>query len=237
MIASRLLRPIAVIVMALAAGSLLTSPPGSVAATPSDSPRGAAIDGSEDTPTSKTLDAPSFQDLDALGLRPKTMYSNAAAIQELAEIKSIEWEGKPFKSLNFGVLATYRYTLPEPGDLKREDTELPARFRGQIPARIRELNEQDVVLTGFVVPLEVEKGKLKSFVLVRNQMMCCYGVVPEINEWVHVIGEGSYRAPFVQDVPIRAYGKLEVGERIRGGQVMSVYRLRLTHAEATAPAE
>jgi len=226
------LRPVAVSLLALAAGVWLTAPQGGTAA-PSETKRGAAIDGSEDRDTSPTATKPSFAEIDAMGLRPKAPPTELIALKETADVVPVEKDGKPFKQVTFGKLASYKYTLPQPGELKRDATELPASFRGQIPARILELNEQNVAVTGFVIPLEVEKGKLKSFVLVRDQMMCCYGVIPQINEWVHVTTEEGYRAPFIQDVPVRVFGRLEVGEVLRRGQVMSVYRLKAMDLDQT----
>jgi hypothetical protein len=216
--------------MALLAGMIITAPgSGTNSSAP---PRGAAIDGSEDdAPTTGTLKNPDFNQLDSLGMRRTELPDEITELPENTEVTQVTKGGKIFKSLNFGLLAGFKYTPPYPGEIPHDSTILPDAYKGQIPGGILELTGQEVAITGFVVPLEVERGRLKSFVLVRNQLLCCFGVIPQMNEWVHVTMEGRYRAPFLLEIPVTAYGKLEVGETIRRGQVMSIYRMKLTNLE------
>ncbi len=74
----------------------------------------------------------------------------------------------------------------------------------------------------------------EGFVLVRNQMFCCFGAVPMMNEWLHVKMEGDARAPFIADVPIRVYGTFDVGEVVTKGTLMSIYRMDAADVEVTA---
>lgn len=101
----------------------------------------------------------------------------------------------------------------------------PTRLIAQIPESILALNGKNVVVQGFMVPIEVRKDDVKSFLLVRNQMVCCFGVMVSFNEWIFVQMEGDKRAKFIPDTLVSVYGKFDVGEDIQNGLVMSIYRL------------
>ncbi|MFA6242811.1 MAG: DUF3299 domain-containing protein, partial [Candidatus Hydrogenedentales bacterium] len=99
----------------------------------------------------------------------------------------------------------------------------------QIPAWIKKLHKQKSVVVGFMVPIEVEGDgdavKVKSFALTQNQMFCCFGVPPAMNQWVMVTMEGD-ASKYYADLPVAVYGEFEVGEDIEDGYVMSVFRMR-----------
>jgi hypothetical protein len=190
-----------------------------------DAPRGTAIDGSEDTSTTLVRGSGTFSDLDAAGARAKVSSSSPLAIPENQQIKDVQHNGATYSSVNFGTLAGFKYLPPKPFEMKKDDTQVPLPYRGQIPKPITELSGKPTAVTGFVIPLEVEKGKLKSFILVRNQLYCCYGMVPAYNEWIHVTGKEGFRAPFLQDVPVTVYGTFTAGEVLKQGQLVSLYRM------------
>jgi hypothetical protein len=79
----------------------------------------------------------------------------------------------------FNELADYIYEIPSDEEIEQ------GKFPDQIPAKIRALNGKKVVVEGFMIPSFMEWGpKVKTFILVANQMSCCYGMVPAMNEWV-----------------------------------------------------
>ncbi len=133
-------------------------------------------------------------------------------------------DGKHLK-VTFAALGSFPYEIPdreailESGDPTKSPVD-------QIPPEIRELNDAKVVLVGFMVPIDVDRrGQIKSFALTQNQMFCCFGVPPSMNEWVMVeMGEGE-TAEYVSDLPIAVFGDFKVGEEIEDGYVMSVYRM------------
>lgn len=96
----------------------------------------------------------------------------------------------------------------------------------QIPNRIMALNKKKIIIQGFMVPIEFKRDAVRSFLLVRNQMMCCFGAMMGMNEWVLVQMDGEKKTSYVQDVPTTVMGELEVGEDFQNGMVMSIYRLR-----------
>jgi hypothetical protein len=73
-----------------------------------------------------------------------------------------------------------------------------------------------------------------EFILLRNQGLCCFGTVPRMNEWVHVVMAEGTHAPYAMDLPITVFGTLSVGEvyewqtgrdGVERGILMSVNRM------------
>jgi hypothetical protein len=133
-------------------------------------------------------------------------------------------DGKYFK-VTFSALGGFDYEVPDPDAvLASPDPTKP--LRDQIPGEIKKLNGQKVVVVGFMVPIEVDnKGNVKSYALTQNQMFCCFGVAPAMNEWVMVTVDGE-PARYYSDLPIATFGEMQVGEEIEDGYVMSVYRMK-----------
>ena len=100
-----------------------------------------------------------------------------------------------------------------------------------IPARIKKMTGKKYAIRGFMIPFKVDGEEVTEFLLVRNQFACCFGVVPKMNEWLHVKMEQGKKAPYAVDVPITVYGKLEASELIEKGVVMSLYRMEASEVE------
>lgn len=92
-----------------------------------------------------------------------------------------------------------------------------------IPKRIKKYNKKKVYLQGFMLPIEVKKGKVLGFLLMRSQMMCCYGIMPKITEWLVV--KMKEPCDYYPDVPLKVYGKITVEEEEKDGMIMSLYRM------------
>jgi hypothetical protein len=95
---------------------------------------------------------------------------------------------------------------------------------GQIPESVRALNEKDVSITGFMLPTKVDAGKATEFLLLKNQSMCCYGLTPNLNEYVSVRLTGSGVTP-VMDRLITVTGKLHVGEMRQSRLLVGIYQM------------
>lgn len=100
----------------------------------------------------------------------------------------------------------------------------PAAKPDQIPATIKALDEQKVAVAGFMLPVKMEEGLVKEFLLVRDPMACCYGMMPKVNEWVVVRMTGKGVQPLM-DVPLTFYGRLRVGEMFENGYLTGIYLL------------
>jgi hypothetical protein len=100
----------------------------------------------------------------------------------------------------------------------------PPEVLAQVPAGIRRLDGKKVVLTGYMLPLKLENGLATEFFFLSSPTLCCYGVVPEVNEWMHVKmrQEGL---PAIQDVPMFLAGRLRVRARWEEGYLVGIYEL------------
>ncbi len=127
-----------------------------------------------------------------------------------------------YRAVTFDTLASFPYVYPD-GPPKDEEARLAmlARF----PEKIRALEGTKVSITGYMLPIDVDKDKVLSFLLVRYPFGCCYGRVPEMTEWVFVKMAEGKTAEFVSHIPIPVMGKLTVGEEFERGSLTSVYRM------------
>jgi hypothetical protein len=95
---------------------------------------------------------------------------------------------------------------------------------GQIPATVKALNERLVSVTGFMLPTKVQDGFASEFLLLKNQSMCCYGKMPNMNEWVTVRLPGTGMKP-IMDRLVTVTGTLHVGEIRENRFLIGIYRM------------
>ena len=79
-------------------------------------------------------------------------------------------------------------------------------------------------MTGYLLPLRLEHGLATEFFFLSNPTFCCYGVTPEVNEWMHVRMRGEGLPP-VQDVPVFLAGRLQIRARWEEGTLLGIYEL------------
>ncbi len=115
--------------------------------------------------------------------------------------------GEPGKAMNvtFDILSGY--------DFEKE----------QIPELVKSLDGQRVAITGFMLPVDFDGGKVRSFLLLQNQMACCFGMTPKENEFVYVEMSNGESTKYMPDWPLTVVGKLEVGKKLL---VNSIYRIK-----------
>lgn len=124
-----------------------------------------------------------------------------------------------FIIVGFSQIANFKYVEPiagKPETLKKD----------QIPVAVKALNDQPVVMEGYMIPLEMDaENRVSVFFLARNTLACCQGRIPDINEVVEVTFDKPVK--FSPDVLLRVSGKFEVGEVFdEFGYLMSVYRMK-----------
>ncbi len=124
--------------------------------------------------------------------------------------------------VGFDLLASFEFVAPEYDPSGPNVT--PPSGAHQIPAPIKALDQRKVAVTGFMLPTKMEGGLVKEFLLVKDAMLCCYGAMPKINEWVVVKMTGKGVKPLM-DVPITFEGKLNVGEMYENGYLTGLYLL------------
>lgn len=93
------------------------------------------------------------------------------------------------------------------------------------PAEVKALDGQLLELRGYMVPLEVEGETILSFVLVRDQMMCCFGKMPSLNEWVFVKMSRGSSLEEMTDKPIVVSGRFHASEQREDGVIVSIYQM------------
>ena len=128
----------------------------------------------------------------------------------------------------FGFLGDY--WLDEPDWRQLADSEYIASlsYDTEIPGKVKQLNEKKVAITGFMLPIDVDKGKVKRFLLLKSTMSCCFGVAPRINEVIYVESSKKQKIQTVMDMPITVFGKLSVGQQFREDlMLVGVYQLEL----------
>lgn len=120
--------------------------------------------------------------------------------------------------VGFDKLASYEFVAPS------DESKAPEAEK-QIPEPVRALDAKKVAVTGFMLPVKMDQGLVTEFLLVKDPMMCCYGVVPKVNEWVVVKMNGK-GVPPLMDVPITFEGTLKVGQLYEGGYLTGLYLLK-----------
>jgi len=92
----------------------------------------------------------------------------------------------------------------------------------KFPSAVVTLNGKTVQVTGFMLPLKIEEGRVSEFLLLKDQNACCYGRMPRMSEWI-VVKPGEKGVQPLMDVPIHCRGLLSVGERREGDMVLGLY--------------
>lgn len=98
-----------------------------------------------------------------------------------------------------------------------------AKATAQIPDLIRQLDGQKVLVRGFMLPMKMEGPLATEVLLVANSLLCCYGVVPPMNQWMTVKLKAGVKPQ--QDVPMQFFGTLRVQPRIDNGALSAIYHL------------
>ena len=158
----------------------------------------------------------------AAGLGDRTGKPPAPALPEGPPLSSLEQPPEMvsgYAKVHFSQLAGFKYR-PPPQPVPAG--EAPPDAVAQVLELIRRLDGRKVVLSGFMLPLKLENGFATEFFLLSNSSLCCYGIMPEMNEWIHVRMRAEGLPP-VQDVPVFLAGKLQVKARWEGGYLTGIY--------------
>lgn len=93
----------------------------------------------------------------------------------------------------------------------------------QIPAEVRQWSGRKAVVTGYMLPLKMEKGLVSEFLLQRYPMSCCYSTAPVMNEWVLV--KLKKPAPMIMDEPVAVSGLFRVDPVFNGSSLQAIFGL------------
>jgi hypothetical protein len=132
-----------------------------------------------------------------------------------------EMDGAYLK-LGFDRLSGYKFVAPEYDPLANPKA-VPPTGEEQIPSIVKSWNGKKAVVTGFMLPTKLDNGKAVEFLLMANQMACCYGTVPNMNDWIIV--KSPKGVPITQDVPISFRGTFTVSATFESGYMTGIYEL------------
>ena len=127
-----------------------------------------------------------------------------------------------YLKLGFDRLAAFKFVPPNYDPVA--DAKLaPPSGAEQIPTEVKGWSGKKAMITGFMLPTKMENGKATEFLIMANQMACCFGTVPNMNDWVVVrMPQG---VPVIQDIPISFYGTLKVGAMYENGYMTGIYEM------------
>jgi len=107
-------------------------------------------------------------------------------------------------------------------------------YANRVPRDIRNLSNQKVALEGFMVPTVVDEENLvKEFLLMPDQLSCCFGQAPEANGWV--VARSQKGVEVSMDRVIRVLGNLTVEERWDEEFFVGLYHLECDQLVDSAP--
>jgi hypothetical protein len=127
-----------------------------------------------------------------------------------------------YLKLGFDRLSGYKFVAPEYDPLANPKA-TPPTGEDQIPSAVKDWNGRKAIVTGFMLPTKLDSGRAVEFLLMANQMACCYGTVPNMNDWVIVRIPGG--VPITQDVPISFRGTFKVSATFESGYMTGIYQL------------
>ncbi len=177
-------------------------PTPSVAAAPAPAP--AALSASPATSISDTINALAGTP----AAKPKPSFP------ELKQRADGYWDVSFEHLASFAFAAPAADAKPKPGSVE------------QIPANVQHLGGKRVRVSGYMLPMKLERGFVTEFLIIRSPMVCCYGVVPQPNEWVVVkMSARAKKVPPLMDVPLNFYGMLHVGDVYEDNLFAGIYEL------------
>jgi hypothetical protein len=107
-------------------------------------------------------------------------------------------------------------------------TELELDDRGlcldvRVPQAVEALHGKSVAVAGFVIPTTMEGSQMTEFLLVPNQLACCFGQFLQVNEWIEIKAERPLDC--LTESPVTVYGVLHVSPQRVGSAVSNVYQM------------
>jgi hypothetical protein len=138
--------------------------------------------------------------------------------------------------IGFDALSGYPMQLPDnlisnPNQAAWAD----AQVNAMIPPAIKALDGKKVRIEGFMLPTNWgNKGKVTNFLLMRNQISCCYGGPSQVHEFVTIRVQGKGVSSEMEST-ILVGGILHVGAIRENGQLVGIYRLE-TEGYSVSPA-
>ena len=137
-----------------------------------------------------------------------------------------------YRAITFETLTNF--DIREPDWVKMDDPAYVSTLNldDDIPPQIKALSGEKIEIEGFMLPLEGEDDNLQSFVLLENQLACCFGAIPLLNEWVYVEVPKKKKIGSYMDELVTLRGTLRVGAKFEGDILTGIYHIELDRLEA-----
>jgi hypothetical protein len=126
-----------------------------------------------------------------------------------------------YLSVGFDRLASFDYAASD-APVTNLTTRVDAADKF-IPNEIKALNGKKVVISGFMMPLEVHGETATEFLILRNQSSCCFGAAPKLNEFVMVKVPKGVNS--IMDQVVNIAGILHVGTTRENGYITQIYQM------------
>lgn len=94
-----------------------------------------------------------------------------------------------------------------------------------VPAEILALHGKKISIIGYMMPIEFDRGRVRSFLLMKDQSLCCFGLAPRLNDFIAVRVADKEGVPPATDVMIQVRGILQVGEVRNNGIPIALYTM------------
>ncbi len=131
------------------------------------------------------------------------------------------------QSLTFNMLTSYPFREPNWAKMDDPTYIISLKLDEQISPQIQAMDGKKVEIQGFMLPLDMSEGNLRTFMLLKDQMACCFGNIPRLNEWVYVRVPRKKQVSIHQDIVITLLGTLRVGAKFEGEVLTGIYHLEL----------
>ncbi len=138
-----------------------------------------------------------------------------------------------YQLLTFDTLISY--PIKEPNWAKMTDPVYISSLNldAQIAPALQAMNGKKVEIQGFMLPLDMSDGNLQTFMLLKDQMACCFGNIPRLNEWVYVRVPKKKQINVHQDVLVTLFGTLHVGAKFEQEILTGIYHLDLDRIQVS----
>jgi hypothetical protein len=130
-------------------------------------------------------------------------------------------EKETYQKLGFEILASFPF---DPQAVNAAPAAARAKVLDQqIPPAIRAWHQRKVEISGFMMPVRLEKGLVTEFLLMRFTAAAMNTNAPAIAEWVRVKAAPGVK-PSVQ-FPVTCFGLFRVQPMFENGYLTAIYQL------------
>jgi hypothetical protein len=94
-----------------------------------------------------------------------------------------------------------------------------------LPPALLKLGGKKISVTGYFMPIETSFVGATTFALMPSDLSCCFAELTTMNEWIYVALKPDQVVYFASGDPVYVSGTFEIGEKMDGNYVESLYRM------------